>query len=334
MLQSIPSPSPEWQGIPIGQWLQSILPGLADVPVLGLLTTLEIRTYAVCILVGILIAAWLTAKRLRQRGVDGGLVFDIAVWAVILGIVAARFFHVITHPDDYFADFDLIRVLAVWEGGIAIFGALIGGAIGIWIGCRLTGLRFSTFVDALAPGLLLAQAAGRLGNYFNHELFGQPTDLPWGLEIEASNPAFPVGLTDGTLFHPTFLYEIIWNVAGAIVLLWIDRKRDVQWGKLIALYLIWYGLGRSVWETIRVDPSEVFFGIRTNVWMAFFAIAVGVIVWIVQSRKHPGLEPSPWQPGREPEAEAVDYETYSEFDDADTPDVRVKDAAEPAATHR
>lgn len=142
MLQSIPSPSPEWQGIPIGQWLQSILPGLADVPVLGLLTTLEIRTYAVCILVGILIAAWLTAKRLRQRGVDGGLVFDIAVWAVILGIVAARFFHVITHPDDYFADFDLIRVLAVWEGGIAIFGALIGGAIGIWIGCRLTGLRF------------------------------------------------------------------------------------------------------------------------------------------------------------------------------------------------
>lgn len=332
MLQSIPSPDQAWQGIPLGEWLHAVLPFLPDA-----VASWQVRTYAVCILIGILIAAWLTGRRLRQRGVDSGLVFDVAVWAVILGIVAARIFHVITHPSDYLGDqFDLMRIIAVWEGGIAIFGALVGGAIGIWIGCRLTGLRFTTFVDALAPGLLLAQAAGRLGNYFNHELFGQPTDLPWGLEIEATNPAFPVGLPAETLFHPTFAYEIVWNVLGALLILWLDRRRDIQWGKAIALYLIVYGLGRSIWETIRIDPSEVFFGIRTNVWAAFLAIALGVIIWVVQSRRHQGLEPSPWQPGREPDDDAVDSDVYGDRDDPDQDPVSADDAdtandAEPAS---
>ncbi|WP_156906038.1 prolipoprotein diacylglyceryl transferase [Agrococcus lahaulensis] len=294
-----------------------------------------IQTYALCILAGIVVAAVLTGWRLHQRGVEAGYVIDVAVWAVLLGIVAARLFHVVTHPDDYFGPGrDPLSALYIWEGGIAIFGALIGGAIGVWIGCRQTGLRFSTFADALAPGLLLAQAFGRLGNWFNHELFGQPTDLPWGLEIEASNPAYPVGLPEGVLFHPTFAYEIIWNVLGAALLLWLDRKRDVQWGRLIALYLIWYGLGRSVFETIRLDPSELFLGIRTNVWMAFLAIVVGVVVWVVQTRRHPGLEPSPWQPGRGPGADqVVDSDVYTE-----TPESRTQDeaapAAEPAAAHQ
>ncbi|WP_231945673.1 prolipoprotein diacylglyceryl transferase [Agrococcus carbonis] len=287
-----------------------------------------IQTYALCILAGIVVATLLTGYRLRQRGVDAGYVIDIAVWAVLLGIAAARLFHVVTHPDDYFGPGrDPMTAFYVWEGGIAIFGALIGGAIGIWIGCRTTGLRFSTFVDALAPGLLLAQAFGRLGNWFNHELFGQPTGLPWGLEIEADNPAFPIGLPPETLFHPTFAYEIVWNVAGAVLLLWLDRKRDVQWGRLIALYLIWYGIGRSVFETIRVDPSELFLGIRTNVWMAFLAIAIGIVVWVVQTRRHPGLEPSPWEPGRDPDAEeGVDSSRYTEL-----PEPRTQDDPEPAA---
>lgn len=321
LLQSIPSPAPEWQQVPIGRWLNDL--GLTFVP-----AGWDIQTYALCILAGIVAATLLTGWRLRERGVDAGLVIDIAVWAVLLGIAAARAFHVISHPDDYFGPGrDPLTAFYVWEGGIAIFGALIGGAGGIWIGCRQTGLRFSTFVDALAPGLLIAQAFGRLGNWFNHELYGQPTALPWGLEIEATNAAFPVGLPEGTLFHPTFAYELLWNLAGAAVLLWIDRKRDVQWGRLIALYLIWYGVGRSMSETIRLDPSELILGIRTNVWMAFLAIAVGAVVWIVQTRRHPGLEPSPWQSGREPEAqEDVDSEFHTEL-----PESRTQESAEPAA---
>ncbi|WP_234946135.1 prolipoprotein diacylglyceryl transferase [Agrococcus sp. Marseille-P2731] len=385
LFQSIPSPSPEWQQVPIGQWLEaigvmpliqgSVLGAVLVGLVLGVIITVVvlaiwlvrgtltrkdalwtlamsllfgvavgfllrivgpgwgIQTYALCILAGILIATVLTGFRLRQRGVESGYVIDIAVWAVLLGIAAARVFHVVTHPDDYFgAGRDPMTAFYIWEGGIAIFGALIGGAVGIWIGCRFTGLRFSTFVDALAPGLLIAQAFGRLGNWFNHELFGQPTDLPWGLEIEATNPSFPVGLPAETLFHPTFAYEIVWNLLGAAVLLWLDRKRDVQWGRLIALYLIWYGLGRSVFETIRLDPSELLLGIRTNVWMAFLAIAIGAIVWVVQTRRHPGLEPSPWMPGREPGAEeGVDSETYTDLPESRTQDDAEDPAAQPAA---
>ena len=173
----------------------------------------------------------------------------------------------------------------------------------------MTGIRFWTFADALAPGLLLAQAFGRLGNYFNHELYGLPTDLPWGLEIEASNPAFPIGLPAGTLFHPTFLYEIIWNLLGVAVILWIGHRFNPQWGRLFGVYLIWYGAGRTVWETIRIDPSEYLFGIRANVWAAILAIVVGLAIIVIQSRRHTGAEPSPYVPGRswaDPKA-AVDY---------------------------
>jgi prolipoprotein diacylglyceryltransferase len=226
---------------------------------------------------------------------------------------------------------------------MAIFGALMLGAVGTWIGCRLSGVRFWSFADALAPSLLLAQAFGRLGNYFNHELFGLPTDLPWGLEIESTNPAFPAGLPAGTLFHPTFLYEIIWNLLGVAVLLFIERRwrlgrwripfLDVevpapvagayrfQWGKLLGMYLIWYGVGRSFFESIRIDPSEIFFGIRTNVWAAFGAILVGLVIIVVQSRRHPGVEPSPYVPGREWSADAVvhseDVFTDSDFEGND-----------------
>nr|WP_245867045.1 prolipoprotein diacylglyceryl transferase [Diaminobutyricimonas aerilata] len=279
---------------------------------------IRIHTYAICLLLGMVAAALITDARLHRRGTDRGAVLDVALWAIIFGIIGARAWHVLTHPDDYFgADKNPLEILAIQNGGIAIFGSLVGGAVGAWIGCRLSGLRFWTFADALAPGLLVAQALGRLGNYFNHELFGTPTDLPWGLEIESSNPAFPAGLEDGTLFHPTFLYEMLWNLFGVVLILLIEREYRLQWGKVFGLYLIWYGLGRSWFESIRVDPSELFLGIRSNVWGAFLAIFIGVVILFVQSRRHPGREPGPYMPGREPErsAEVDSDDTYSEEDE-------------------
>ncbi|QEE61250.1 prolipoprotein diacylglyceryl transferase [Salinibacterium sp. dk2585] len=308
---SIPSPSEEWRAFNIGAWLREL--GLE-----WFTLDITVTAYALCILTGILVAAWLTNRRLTARGAEPWIVIDVSLFAVLLGIVGARIFHVVTHPDDYFgAGADPLAVFRVWEGGIAIFGALLGGAVGAYIGCRMTGLRFWTYADALAPGLLIAQALGRFGNWFNHELFGTPTDLPWGLEIEPDNPAFPVGLPDDTLFHPTFLYEVIWNLLGAFVIIAVSRRLTLQWGRTFGLYLIWYGAGRVVWESIRVDPSEVFFGLRTNVWAAIFAIVVGIIIMMVQARRHPGLEPSPYVPGRswEPEGVVHSDDTYSDNDD-------------------
>jgi prolipoprotein diacylglyceryl transferase len=267
---------------------------------------LQIHFYALCILAGIIAAALLTNHRLNKRGAERGIILDMILWTVPFGIVGARIFHVLTHPNDYFfPGAELWKVVAIWEGGIAIFGALIGGAIGAYIGCRVLGLRFWTFADALAPGLLLAQAFGRFGNYFNHELFGTPTNGWWGLEIESSNPAYPIGLPDGTLFQPTFAYEVIWNLLGVAVILSLERKLGLQWGKVIAVYLIWYGLGRIVWESIRIDPSEIFFGLRVNVWAAIFAVVAGILIFVVQSRRHTGLEPSAYVAGREFNATAA-----------------------------
>ena len=259
---------------------------------------LRIHIYALCILLGIALATWITDTRLSRRGAERGVVLDIILWAVPLGIIGARFYHVFTHPADYFYDgADLMRVFYIWEGGNAIFGSLLGGAVGAWIGCKQTGIRFWSFADALAPAMLIAQATGRLGNYFNHELFGQPTTLPWGLEIESTNAAFPAGLPEGTLFHPMFLYEILWNLLGAFVIIVLERKLYLRWGKSFGVYLIWYGLGRSVFETYRLDPSETFMSIRTNVWGALAAIAIGIAIILIQNRRHPGKELSVYAEG-------------------------------------
>lgn len=259
---------------------------------------LRIHIYALCILLGIVLATWISDARLTKRGAERGVVLDIILWAVPLGIIGARFYHVFTHPADYFYEgADLMKVFYIWEGGNAIFGSLLGGAVGAWIGCKQTGIRFWSFADALAPAMLVAQAAGRLGNYFNHELFGQPTTLPWGLEIESTNPAFPAGLPEGTLFHPMFLYEIVWNLAGAALIVILERKLYLRWGKAFGIYLIWYGIGRSVFETYRLDSSETFFSIRTNVWAALLAIVVGIAIIMIQNRRHPGKELSVYTEG-------------------------------------
>jgi prolipoprotein diacylglyceryl transferase len=253
----------------------------------------RIHFYALFIVAGIALAIWLADTRLKKRGAAGGLALDISLWTVPIAIVGARIFHVLTHSADYFyPGADLIAVFRIWEGGIAIYGGLIGGAIGAWIGSKQAGIKFWSFADAVAPGILLAQAIGRWGNYFNQELFGQPTTLPWGLEIDSYNPAYPDGLPDGVLFHPTFLYESIWSLIGVAILLLLDRKLELRWGKMFAAYLIYYSIGRIWTENLRIDPSEILFGLRTNVWSALFGIAVGIAIIYWQTRQHKGPEAS------------------------------------------
>jgi len=260
---------------------------------------LRIYFYALAILTGIIVATVVTNIRLTRRGGEPWVTIDFAVWTVALGIIGARAYHVLTHPGDYFFEgANLLKVFAINEGGIAIFGAMIGGAVGALIAARLTGIRFWSFADALVPGMLLAQAFGRLGNYFNQELFGTPTTAPWGLEISPGNLAIPIGLPQGTLYQPTFLYEILWNLLGLALLLTIERWLRPRWGMFFGMYLIWYGIGRAAIETIRLDPSEVVLGIRINVWAALLAILVGLIIIIVQRVEHPGLEASVYRPGR------------------------------------
>ena len=262
---------------------------------------LRIHFYALFILTGIILALLLTESRLKARGVEAGVALDVSFWAIPFGILGGRFFHVITHPNDYFYQgADLLAPFRIWEGGLAIYGALLFGAVGAYIGSRKAGIKLTSYLDAVAPGILLAQAIGRWGNYFNSELFGLPTDLPWGLEISSSNRAYPAGLPEGVLFHPTFLYESIWSLVGVAILLAADKRFNLRWGRMIGLYFIYYSVGRIWVEAIRIDPSEIILGLRINIWSAIVGIVVGLAVMVISYRKHTGLELSAYLKGREP----------------------------------
>lgn len=276
MLTSIPSPGSQWQQFALG-------------PVV-------IQMYALFIVTAMFVALVWSSKRLTKRQAEPGVMLDVAVMAILFGILGARVYHVLTHTEDYFYEgADLWAVVRIWEGGIAIFGALLAGAGGVFLAARWKKLRFFTLADVLAPTLLAAQAIGRLGNYFNQELFGLPTDLPWGLRIDAPNAALPVGLPEDVLFHPLFLYEMIWNLLGVAVLLFLEKKFYLQWGRLFALYLVWYGVGRSYLETLRIDPTQIeFLRVPTNAFTAMFAVCLGIGLFMYQSRKHLGLEASPY----------------------------------------
>lgn len=267
----------------------------------------RIHFYALFILTGIAFAIWLGNRRFKARGGSAGAILDIALWAVPSGIIGGRFYHVITHWDFYFhAGADFSKVFAIWEGGLAIYGALLFGTLGAFIGARTAGIRFLSFADAIAPGVIVAQAMGRLGNYFNNELFGVPTTLPWGLEIPISNDAYPEGLPAGILFHPTFLYEIIWNLIGFGIILLLEWRFNLRWGRMFAAYLIVYSFGRAFIESIRLDPSDYYFGLRTNVWSAIFGLLVGLALLAWSLRRHKNSEESVYMPGREPKVESAE----------------------------
>ena len=272
-----------------------------------------VHFYALFILAGIIVATVVTAGRMRSRGMEAGAAIDIAIWAVPFGIIGGRLFHVFTHASDYFGEGkDWVSMFKLWEGGLAIYGALIFGAIGAFIGSqvdikfgkkviiRSAGIRFLSFADALVPGLLAAQALGRWGNYFNVELFGEPTDLPWGLEIPYANQAYPIGLPQGILFHPTFLYESLWSLLGIGVLLLLEQRMNLRWGRMFGLYLIWYSTGRFFIEGIRLDPSDVYLGLRTNQWSAILGFLAGLALIVYQNSRHSGQEMTGYLEGRGP----------------------------------
>jgi prolipoprotein diacylglyceryl transferase len=252
-----------------------------------------LRAYALCIVLGIVVACVVTEARLRRRGVAPGAVLDIAVWAVPFGIVGARIYHVITSPQAYFgAGGEWFRAFYIWEGGLGIWGGVAGGAVGAWLAARQLGIPFTLVADALAPGLPLAQAVGRFGNWFNNELYGGPTTLPWGLEIHRMDPANPghaLRDADGNpvlepgLFHPTFLYEAVWNVGVALLVFLLDRRFKFGRGRAFALYVMAYTVGRFWIEMMRTDPANLIFGARVNVWVSAL-VFLGALIYFLRVR--------------------------------------------------
>lgn len=249
---------------------------------------LPLRAYALCILAGIVIAIWLSSRRWLARGGKSGEILDLALWAVPFGIIGGRIYHVFTTPAPYFgADGDPIRALYIWEGGLGIWGAIAFGALGAWLGARRMGLRMSSIADTLAPGLILAQAVGRLGNWFNNELYGGESDGPLALEIHEldangaayTDPATGEANVIGT-FQPTFLYELTWNVLVGVALLWLDKKFRMGRGRVFAAYVALYCFGRFFIERMRTDPAELILGQRINVWTALL-VGLAAVAYLI-----------------------------------------------------
>jgi prolipoprotein diacylglyceryl transferase len=253
---------------------------------------IPIRAYALCIIAGIVVAIWMAERRWVARGGRRGTVSDIAVWAVIFGLIGGRLYHVITDNELYFrAGRDPWRALYVWEGGLGVWGAIALGGVGAWIGCRRRGIKLPPFADAAAPGIAVAQGIGRLGNYFNQELFGRPTDLPWAVRIDPDRPSTVPGATG---YHPTFLYELLWDFALAGVLIWVDRRYKMGRGRVFALYVMGYTAGRVWIEMLRIDTANHVLGLRLNVWTSILVFAGGLAYFLLhRGPRETVVEPAP-----------------------------------------
>jgi prolipoprotein diacylglyceryl transferase len=250
---------------------------------------LPVRAYALCIIAGIVVAVWLGERRWVARGGRAGDVTEIATWMVPFGIVGGRLYHVVTSPDAYFGDGGSpLHAFYIWQGGLGIWGAIALGGVGAWIGCRRRGIPLPVFADALAPGIVLAQAVGRLGNYFNQELFGRPTDLPWAVAIDAAHR--PAGYADQATYHPPFLYELLWDVGVAALVIWADRRFRLGHGRAFALYVAAYTVGRGWIEALRIDPAHKVLGLRLNDWTSLLVLTGAVVYIVVSARLRPGRE--------------------------------------------
>lgn len=271
ILANIPSP-------PQGVWY------LGPVP---------IRAYALCIITGIVAAMWVTLRRYKARGGDPDMVWDAAIVAIPAGIIGGRAYHVITDYDKYFGPGrDPWQVFNVAGGGLGILGAVALGFLAVWALFRYKKLPLAPFADSVAPGVILAQAIGRLGNWFNQELYGRPTDVPWALDIyyrvdEAGNYAPLTGRSTGEIVasvHPTFLYELLWNLAVFAFLLWADRRWRLGHGRVFALYLTGYALGRFFVELMRADEANMILGLRVNTWVSALLFIVALVVFLCLPR--------------------------------------------------
>ncbi|KXB56041.1 prolipoprotein diacylglyceryl transferase [Corynebacterium sp. DNF00584] len=249
---------------------------------------IPVRAYALCIILGILVALWLTLRRYTARGGNPDTVWDAAIVIIPAGIIGGRLYHVITDHDKYFGEGrNPMDVFKVTNGGLGIWGAVALGAVALWVMFKVKKVPFAPFADAVAPGLILAQAIGRFGNWFNQELYGRETTVPWALDIyyrvdEAGKYAPVTGHSTGEVIasvHPTFLYEALWNVAVCLFLIWAQKKWKLGHGRVFALYVAGYTLGRFVVENMRSDEATHVFGLRINVIVSVVCFVVALVIF-------------------------------------------------------
>ncbi|HEX4979872.1 MAG TPA: prolipoprotein diacylglyceryl transferase [Acidimicrobiales bacterium] len=263
---------------------------------------LELRAYGLAIAVGVLVAIRIAGRRFAARGGEPEAISSIALWAVPAGLVGARLYHVAT--DFHRFDDDPLRVFQVWKGGLGIPGGLLGGVLVGVLVARKRGLRVAELLDVAAPAIPVAQAIGRLGNWFNQELFGRPTDLPWALEIDRDHR--PAGYLDEDTYHPTFLYEALWNVALAAILVRVERRWRLPAGQLFVLYVGGYFLGRLWVESLRIDPATEVGGVRINIVVSAVVVAVAAAVFVSRQRRASrDGEGAPFVAGAAPEHEGT-----------------------------
>lgn len=274
-LASIPSPS------------QGVWP-LGPVP---------IRAYAIMIILGIVAAVWLGERRWAAKGGTPGTIIDVAVWAVPFGLVGGRIYHVVTDYQRYFGENgDPVRALEIWKGGLGIWGAIALGAVGALIACRRRGISILALADAVAPGIALAQAIGRWGNYWNQELYGRPLDAFWALEIDEDHrpmldggPGLDPQYADVATYHPTFLYESLWCVGVAVLVIWAGRRFKLTHGRAFALYVAAYTVGRAWIEALRIDEAHHILGLRLNDWTSIL-LFIGAVAYLYMNRDRTGPE--------------------------------------------
>jgi prolipoprotein diacylglyceryl transferase len=295
-----------------------------------------LRAYALCIIAGIIVALVLGDRRWEARGGERGVIYDIALWAVPFGLIGGRLYHVITDWQTYFGPdgAGLVAAFRIWEGGLGIWGAVALGGVGAWIACRRRDIPLPAFGDAIAPGIILAQAIGRLGNYFNQELYGRATTVPWGLEIyervDASGARNDlIGVSTGRVVevvHPTFLYELVWNLLVFAVLIWADRRFNLGHGRLFALYVAGYCLGRFWVELLRSDLATELAGIRVNSFTSMF-VFIGAVVYLMVAPR--GREDPATLRSEPPEDAALDdaEEFHRDVEDVEPQDTERADAA-------
>ncbi|QDZ42883.1 prolipoprotein diacylglyceryl transferase [Corynebacterium sp. sy039] len=252
-----------------------------------------IRAYALCIITGIIIALWVGTRRYSARGGNKDVVFDAAIIVIPAGILGGRIYHVLTDHDKYFCDScNPVEVFAITNGGLGIWGAVMLGTAAVWLYLRHKKIPFAPFADAIAPGVIIAQAVGRLGNWFNQELYGAPTSVPWGLELyyrvdNNGNLAPLTGHSTGevmSVVHPTFLYELLWNVLIFLVLLWADKRFTLGHGRVFVLYVAGYTFGRFFVENMRTDDAMLIMGMRINAWMSIIVFILACIAFFVMKK--------------------------------------------------